>query len=117
MTRGKKTIMWIEKYCVVPNGLERGRRPRLTPAQRDTIHEIYDDPHATPPAVAGPLAAYLALLHTAGPEALQQNFRPDIATDTFTVWNAVGPDLRPVLKRDGEHIVCPELGTRYPAAA
>jgi hypothetical protein len=25
--------------------------------------------------------------------------------------------LREVLTRDGEHIVCPELGTRYPVAA
>lgn len=39
------------------------------------------------------------------------------APDTFTTWNAVGPDLRAVVKRDGERIVCPELGTRYPAAA
>jgi len=28
-----------------------------------------------------------------------------------------GPDLRAVLKRDGECVVCPELGARYPVAA
>jgi hypothetical protein len=37
--------------------------------------------------------------------------------DTFTVWGAAGPRLREVLKRDGERIVCPQLGTGYPAAA
>jgi hypothetical protein len=52
-----------------------------------------------------------------GPEALQQEFRPKVRVDIFTVWGAVGPDLRAVVKRDGERIVCPELGTRYPAAA
>ena len=34
-----------------------------------------------------------------------------------TTWAATGPRLREVLKRTGEIIVCPELGTRWPAAA
>jgi hypothetical protein len=67
--------------------------------------------------ITTPLAAYLALLHVCGPEAVQHDFRPAIAPDLFTVWGAVGPKLREVLKRDGERIVCPELGTGYPAAA
>jgi hypothetical protein len=64
-----------------------------------------------------PLAAFLALLHTCGPEALQREFQPKVEADIFTVWNASGPDLKAVLQRDREQIVCPELGTRYPAAA
>jgi hypothetical protein len=67
--------------------------------------------------VTGPLAAYLALLHVCGPEALEREFVPEIDADIFSVWNATGPDLKAVLKREGGRIVCPELGTRYPAAA
>ena len=52
-----------------------------------------------------------------GPEALQKDLQPQADADIFTLWNAVGPELRAVLKRDGAAVVCPELGTRYPAAA
>jgi hypothetical protein len=37
----------------------------------------------------GPLAAYIALLHVCGPEALQRSFRPDVFPDIFTIWNSV----------------------------
>jgi hypothetical protein len=114
--RGERNIHWIEKYCVVPSGPDRGQRVKLTDTQRDIVRKIYDDSDGV--AVRGPLAAFLALLSICGPEAVRPwttlgHFQVDI----FTVWNATGPDLRAVLKRDGEIIVCPELGTRYPAAA
>ncbi len=64
-----------------------------------------------------PLTAYLALLHICGPEALGKTPPPQFAADIFTVWGATGPRLREVLRRDGGRIVCPELGTLYPAAA
>jgi hypothetical protein len=35
--------------------------------------------------VTGPLAAYLALMHVCGPEALQKEFRPELSADIFTV--------------------------------
>ena len=117
-SRGASAVTWIERYCVVPSGPERGQHVRLSQAQRETVRRIYDGPQGSEAAaVSGPLAAYLALLHTCGPEALQQDFRPAVAADIFTVWGATGPDLREVLKRDRDHIVCPELGTRWPAAA
>jgi len=118
-TRGERAIRWIEVYCLVPSGLDRGQHVRLARAQRDIVREIYDNPngfHGAPPVI-GPLAAYLALLHLCGPEALQRSFRPDVAPDIFTVWNSVGPDLRAVLKRDGGKVVCPELNTLFPPAA
>ena len=34
--------------------------------------------------VTGPLAAYLALLHVCGPEALQKEFRPELSADIFS---------------------------------
>jgi hypothetical protein len=116
LTRSERAVRWIEKYCVVPSGVERGQHVRLTPAQRDAIRAIYDAQNISE-VVGEQLAAYLALLHVCGPEALQKEFRPDVSPDIFTVWNSIGPDLKAVLRRDGEHIVCPELGTQYPIAA
>jgi hypothetical protein len=117
-SRGEHAVYWIEQFCIYPSGFNRGQYAVLTPAQKQVVHEIYD--HADGPQdipVDGPLAAYLALLHVCGPEALQRNFRPAVTADIFTVWSATGPKLKEVLKRDGERIVCPELGTQFPAAA
>jgi len=114
-TRGEKNIRWIEMFCLVPHGPDKGQHVRLTQEQHDTLREIYDMSKIV--QVDEALAAYLALLHVCGREALQTAFRPDVRPDIFTTWAATGPDLKAVLKRDGEHIVCPELGTRYPAAA
>ena len=83
--------------------------------QRFTVRQIYDRGQDIP--VTGTLAAYLALLHVCGPEALEQDFHPQANADVFTLWSAVGPELRALLRRDGAAVVCPELGTRYPAAA
>ena len=115
-TRACRNADWIEKFCLIPSGPDRGQHVRLTDVQRDLIRKIYDHDESIP--VDGPLSAYLALLHVCGPEAVRPWPQPvHFAVDIFTVWNATGPDLRAVLKRDGERIVCPELGTRYPAAA
>jgi hypothetical protein len=114
--RGRQNAEWIEAYCLIPAGPEKGQRVRLTPAQREVIFLIYDYDGGQDIPVTQPLAAYLALLHVCGPEAVQHKFSPAFSVDIFTVWNAVGPDLRAVLKRDGAAVVCPELGTRYQAA-
>ena len=111
---GERNARWIENFCVQPNGPNKGQRVVLTPAQRDIVRQVYDT--ARPPPVTEVLAAYLVLLHVCGPEAKGAHC-PQLASDLFTVWNATGPDLRPWLKRDGAAVVCPELGTRYPAAA
>ena len=55
--------------------------------------------------------------HTCDPEALQREFVPKVEADIFTTWSAVSPALREVLKLERGQITCPELGTRYPAAA
>jgi hypothetical protein len=113
--RGDIAIAWIEEFCIIPHGPDQGRHVRLTPGQRDLIRRVYSGAQDAP--VTGIMAAYLALLHVCGSEALQKTFRPELTADIFTTWNAAGPDLRDVLRREGERIVCPELGTRYPAAA
>lgn len=115
-TRGQRNAQWIEKYCVVPSGPDKGRFVHLTPAQRETVHQIYN--HDGPqPEITAPMSAYLVLLHVCGPEALQKDFRPAVAPDLFSLWAATGPGLKEVLQHDGERIVCPELGTYYPVAA
>ena len=114
-TRGDRNCAWIERHCLMPHGPDKGQRVRLTPAQCDVVRRIYDD--AEQPEVTGPLAAYLALLHVAGPEAVKGDFRPAVNADIFTTWNAVGPRLREVLTRENGCIRCPQLGTGYPLEA
>jgi hypothetical protein len=85
----------------------------LTTEQRETVHRIFD----TANAPTGPLAAYLALFHIAGPRELAARVSQiPLNADFFSIWNATGPNLKSVLKPDGEHIVCPELGTHWLAA-
>jgi hypothetical protein len=116
--RAAKNCAWIDKYCTVPAGLDRGRRVRLTPAQRDVMRRIYDGNEIV--EVTPPLSAYLVLLHLCGPEAVLRgeadfSFRNEksFKADVFTTWSSAGPDLKEVLTLHGEHIVCPELGTRF----
>jgi hypothetical protein len=116
MTPGQKAIRWIENYCVVPFGFDKGQHVRLTIEQREIVHKVFDTDES--PEVTGPLAAYLALFHIAGPRELAAHVSTlPLSADSFTTWNAVGPDLRAVVKRDGEAIVCPELGTKFPPVA
>jgi hypothetical protein len=53
--------------ALVPDGPTRGQQMLLSPGQRAQVRAIYDDGKREP--VAAPLAAYLALLHVAGPMA------------------------------------------------
>jgi hypothetical protein len=118
-TRGECNVRWIEIFCLVPSGEDKGKHVVLTPEQRATVRRIYDHPDHEPPRVQvdGPLAAYLALLHVCGLEGRDRNPCPLVSTDIFTAWGATGPDLKAVLQHDGGHIVCPELGTRWPTTA
>jgi hypothetical protein len=38
--RGERNIAWIENYCLVPAGPDKGKRVVLTPEQRDTVRRI-----------------------------------------------------------------------------
>jgi hypothetical protein len=115
MSPGQKAAHWIENFCVYPHGFGKGQHVRLTEEQREALRRIFDSDNA--PEVTGPLAAYLALFHIAGPRDLAARVSAiPLSADVFSTWNATGPDLRAVLKRDGAAIVCPELGTRWLAA-
>ena len=116
MTRGDKAIRWIEQFCVYPHGFSKGQPVVLTAAQKEIVHKVFDTDES--PEVTGPLAAYLALFHVAGPRDLAAHVSQiELHADFFSVWNATDPALKSVLKPDGERIICPELGTRYPTAA
>ena len=117
ISRADRVVHWVEEYCVAPNGERRGQHVRLTNEERATVRRIYGDPEGVKPVpVSGQLAAFLGLYHPCGPE-WDAAPRPQCDSDVFTVWSATGPRLREVLKRDGEAVSCPELGTRWPAAA
>ncbi|MGA7005032.1 MAG: hypothetical protein WBZ28_24115 [Pseudolabrys sp.] len=116
MTRGDKAVRWIENFCIYPHGFNKGQFVVLTTEQKEIVRAVFDTDNAS--EVTGPLAAYLALFHIAGPRDLAAHVSVlPLSADTFTTWNAVGPDLRAVVKRDGERIVCPELGTKFPPVA
>ena len=112
LTRGERAIRWIEDWCQTP-----AERPVcLSVSERTLIYRLYDGglPMAEP--VAGPLAAYLALLHLAGVEA--RNAPPArLEANLFTLWNAACSDLRCYLVRRGETVACPQCGTSWAAAA
>jgi hypothetical protein len=119
-SRGERTIRWIEKFCRVPFGPDRGKMLRLSPAQCAVIREIYDNPDGLQSIRFDDpeLAAYLTLVHLVSPEAVESKAAPAFETDSFTIWSAAdSPDLRRVLQRRGETVICPALGTRFPAAA
>lgn len=118
-TRGEAAVRWVEMFCVCPSGPRKGKPVKLAPADRAMIYSIYDVPNGPQniPVTDKSLAAFLALLHVCSPEALQQEFRPHVDVDTFTVWASCGPQLVEVLERRAERVICPALGTAYPAAA
>jgi hypothetical protein len=103
----------------LPDGPHKGHPVRLSLAQRELLRQIYDAPGGPQdiPISDNALAAYLALMHICGKEALQRDFRPHVEVDSWTMWRATSERLRRYLKRDGEAIICPQLGTRYPEAA
>jgi len=115
LTRGERANHWIELYCVTPNREE----VQLTPEQRAAVYALYDAGVSAP--ITGVLAAYLTLLHIAGPEARPVAREPrellNLQTDVFSVWNAASLRLREHLQRRGDRVVCPGLGTCWPAPA
>ena len=106
----------MSAITVVPFGFDKGQHVRLTTEQKEILRKLFDNDES--PEIAPSLSSYLALLVVAGPRALAERMTGiELDGDVFTTWAATGPDLKSVLKPNGAQIVCPELGTRYPAAA
>lgn len=115
-TPGQKAANWIENFCVVPFGFDKGQHVCLTAEQRETLRRVFETDEAT--EITAPLSSYLALLVVAGPRVLAERLTGiQLSADVFSMWAATGPALKSVLRVDGEHIVCQELRTRFPPVA
>ena len=74
-TRGERNAAWVEAYCVVPEGKDRGKPVNLRDWQVDEFRKIYDSPTRTAILSFGrkngktALIAFIVLLHLCGPEA------------------------------------------------
>jgi hypothetical protein len=109
-TQGEYVVYWIERYCALPSG----QPVELTSAEREVIHALYDKPAP----VAGRLVEFLTLAHLCSQLAVPGQPLPEFGpVNFFRLWGAASPELRDFLRREGETISCPGLGTRWPAAA
>lgn len=132
--RADRNIRWIEDNCYIPEGKHVGKQVRLSPFQKDIVRGIYTTPTRTAIFCIGrknaktTLGAFLLLLHTAGPEAIQNSQlnsaaqSKDQAALLYSLAAKVvrlSPELRPyvVCKDSVKHLVCPEIGTVYRALA
>ncbi len=121
-TRGQRNADWIERFCLIPHGPDKGCRVALTAQQREEVCRLYDGPGGLQSAepISAPLSSYLVLLHLAGPEAPSTAGPPPHlfkAADLFTATGALGPELRPYVRREANKLTCGELGTSWPNAA
>lgn len=81
ITRGQRVVAFIERWCMVPEGMLLGQPMRLEKFQIDFILDVYDNPHGTHTAVLSigrkngktGLIAGLLLAHIAGPEAVENS--------------------------------------------
>jgi phage terminase large subunit-like protein len=134
LSRGDRNILWVQEHCRIPEGQDVGKAVVLREWQRAEIRKIYDNPHGTRRAIISlgrknaktTLAAFLLLLHTAGPEARPNSQlnsaaqSKDQAAILFKLAAKVvrlSPTLNPVIViRDTiKELFCPELGTLYKA--
>ncbi len=77
-TRGTRVVRWVEQFCRMPAGPDKGKAVVLTPSQREAVAAIYDGEHGpVSMPVDKPLSAYLALIHVVGPEAVEEDFTPE----------------------------------------
>jgi hypothetical protein len=103
---------WARRYCACPDG----RPIELTPAEFKQVVHLYDVlPLDSPPAsepITGRLAAILTLVHISSKLATGKHPPPAThQTNVFAVWGMCGSRLREVLRRSGERILCPAIGT------
>jgi phage terminase large subunit-like protein len=131
-TRGERNAAWVEAYCVVPEGKDRGKTVRLREWQVDEFRKIYDTPTRTAILSFGrkngktALIAFIVLLHLCGPEAevgseIVSGARSrDQAAMVFRYASKcarLNPDLSSIVRvRDtAKELDCPQLQTMYKA--
>jgi phage terminase large subunit-like protein len=131
-TRGERNAAWIETYCVVPEGKDRGKHVRLRDWQVNELRNIYDTPTRTAILSFGrkngktALIAFIVLLHLCGPEAeigsevVSGARSRDQAGMVFRYASKcarLNPDLSSIIRiRDtAKELDCPQLQTTYKA--
>lgn len=132
--RVARNIRWIEKHCRIPEGKDIGRPVKLRPWQKEWINAIYSNPHGTRLAILSvgrknaktTFAAFLLLLHLAGPESepngqlystAQSKEQASVIFGLAAKIVRIAADLRGcILIRDtARQLFCPERGTLYRA--
>lgn len=131
-TRGERNAAWVEAYCVVPEGRDRGKPVKLRDWQVDEFRKIYDSPTRTAILSFGrkngktALIAFIVLLHLCGPEAeigsevVSGARSRDQAAMVFRYASKcvrLNPDLLAIVRvRDtAKELECPQLQTMYKA--
>lgn len=132
LSRGQRSIAWIETHCRIPEGKLVGKPVKLTAKQKKWIRRIYDSPTRTfilsmaRKNAKTALASFLLLLHLCGPEARpnSQLYSAAQSRDQAAILFALAakvvrmsPDLSAVVhvRDSGKQLFCPELGTLYRA--
>jgi phage terminase large subunit-like protein len=130
--RVARNIQWIEEQCRIPEGKLVGQPVKLSKEQRQWINQIYGTPTRTFVLTMGRknaktgTAAFLLLLHLAGPEfrpnsqlysAAQSREQASILFALAAKIVRMSPDLSDVIvvRDTAKQLFCPELGTLYRA--
>lgn len=131
-SRGCRNIYWIEYHCFVPDGKFVGQKVKLRPFQQEIIRAIYDTPTRRAIISFGrknaktTLAAFLLLLHLAGPEHKKNSelystaLSRDQAALTFRLaakMARLSPTLGPqvIVRETVKQLYCFKCGTLYTA--
>lgn len=132
LTRAASNASWIERFCRIPEGKFVGQPVKLTEHQLRWLVRIYDTPTRVFILTMGrkgaktSFAAFILLLHLAGPEARQNSQLLSAAQsrdqaallfDLAAKMIRMSPDLSSYVRiRDtAKELYCPELGTLYKA--
>lgn len=134
MTRSERNIAWIQKYAVIPEGKDVGKPVVLRDWQQVELRKIYDNPYGTRVAIVSfgkknaktTLAAFLLLLHLAGPEAVrnsqlvstaQSRDQAAVLFDLAVKIVRMSPALDGscLIRETHKELLCPEIGTIYRA--
>lgn len=132
LTRGERNILWIEKFCRIPEGRLVGQPVKLSVHQKRWICRIYDSPtrvfilSMARKNAKTALSAFLLLLHLCGPEAkpnsqlysaAQSREQASILFALAAKVVRMSPDLSEFvgIRDTAKQLYCDELGTLYRA--
>lgn len=131
-TRGERNAAWVESFCRVPEGRDRGKPVRLRDWQVAEFRRLYDSPTRTFIVSFGrkngktALIAFIVLLHLCGPEAelgsevVSGARSRDQAAMVFRYASKcvrMNPDLNEIVRvrETAKELDCPDLQTTYKA--